>query len=152
MDYVKDKNNLLTHSQWSTGEYDNTLSIVDWTGQKSEISSNYSSVGETSYKITRIEDSQYWSDIILAQSLSSYTVSCNIYSPSANGYLFAVTRYSDGTTTDSYVGFTAMDKIQSVSCNGIVTSGKTVSRVTLRIAGGSKDNSVYMDNPSIVGS
>ena len=51
---MKDTKNLLTHNQWSAGEYENSPEIFEKEPNITKICSNdYSDIGEQSIKITK---------------------------------------------------------------------------------------------------
>ena len=61
---VKDKDNILTHNQWSGGEYDkNSQSDINLSTATVIISDEHSSNGEYSYKVTPSSETGYFNII-----------------------------------------------------------------------------------------
>lgn len=79
---MKDTNNLLTHNQWSAGEYENKNTIFDKSNKMKEaLSNSYSNIGEQSIKITKQESGAYSRLFYLDNIINkTFTVSASIKS------------------------------------------------------------------------
>ena len=141
---MKDNNNLLEYNQWSCGEYDNILSGVNnGAGQTTEISNNWSSIGEKSFKISRISNTSPWSGCRIQTNKNEITASCDILALSTCT-LSIVIDYSDESQTYNNVAIYPSNSVQNVSVHFDNSSGKTVTKASLRIT--NVTSFVYIDN------
>ena len=79
---MKDTNNILTHNQWSGGEYDGNTGGMETNGIL--ITSNdYSNIGENSFKIINNVDITRYGGIIpiSATAGKTYTFTATVYTP-----------------------------------------------------------------------
>ena len=99
---MKDTNNLLSHNLWSGSEYENKTNEIIPNGLTIIPSNEFSSIGETSFKIIRTGTNNYLSIDIksLLTNNKSYTVYMDIYSPTTEGAVGL--RDTNGSTTVSY--------------------------------------------------
>ena len=75
---MKDTNNLLTHNQWSAGEYENTPEIFSVKPYVNNIcTNNYSDIGEQSIKITKLQSSGSYARIMYNNGISNKTVTAS---------------------------------------------------------------------------
>ncbi|MCR5027401.1 MAG: hypothetical protein K6A34_08175 [Methanobrevibacter sp.] len=141
---MKDNNNLLSYNQWSCGEYDNVLSGVNnGSGQTTEISNSWSSIGENSFKISRVAETSSWSECRVQTNKNEITASCDILALS-NCVISIVTDYSDGSQAYNSVNIYASNSVQNASVHFENNTNKTITRVSLRISG--VISLVYIDN------
>ncbi|MCR5026980.1 MAG: hypothetical protein K6A34_06035 [Methanobrevibacter sp.] len=142
---MKDNNNLLSYNQWSTGEYNNSLIGVN--GGLCQISNEFSSIGEYSFKIIR-DSAHNWVELRTNAEGNSFTGSCNIYSL-VDGECLLICTYTDNTQSYSNVLFYGNNNIQNLSVSIDKNPDKTLNYLSLRIKLAS-DSFIYMDNPSII--
>ena len=75
---VKDNNNLLSHNQWSAGEYENYPEIFYTAPMTDRICTNeYSSIGEQSIKLTKKADSGTYARASYDNSIINKTVTAS---------------------------------------------------------------------------
>lgn len=141
---MKDKSNLLTHNQWSAGEYYDTISQTH--GLSSQMSKDFSTIGETSYKIIRSSElNRYW-ELRVKTTGNIFTASCQICS-NIKGYFNILLVYVDGSEEYNQISFSGNYNVQNLFISK--NANGEVSRVSLRIV--INNNSlVYLDNPSII--
>ena len=146
---MKDTNNLLTHSQWSSGEYSNPTNIATGLGQKYQISNKFSSIGENSIKITRIGDEKTWTEARTYNvSKNTFTISCDVLAK-CSGRLYFVAIYTDNTQDFSFTEFNVKDDVQHITTVGTINQSKTISFVSIRVMVERVGGFVYADNFSI---
>lgn len=150
--YVKDKSNLLDYNAWSCSSYShNVAGIFDGSGQQTEVSDQYSEIGDSSFKITRISDTQYWSEFRLNQQVSSFAGGLSIYTPNNQVQIFTLIIYGDGTQNLAQTTVPANNETQHITLNSpSYDSTKEITRITLRISLTENVNDYcYIDNASI---
>ena len=109
---MKDTNNILSHNLWSGSDYENKTNEIIPNGVTITPSKEFSSIGESSFKIIRTGTNNYLSIDIksLLTNNKTYTTYMDIYSPTTNGSI--ILRDSNGNNTVSYSAGAA---IQTVS-------------------------------------
>ena len=109
---MKDTNNLISYNLWTGSEYENKTNDIIPNGLIITPSNEFSSIGESSFKIIRTGTNNYLSINIknLLTDNQSYTVYVDIFSPTTDGSLLL--RDVNGTNSVSY---SAMESIQTVS-------------------------------------
>lgn len=149
---VKDKNNLLSYNAWSCGSYSHDLTgMSDGTGQSTEVSNQYSEIGDSSFKITRNTNTQYWSEFRLNQQIVSFVANLTIYTPNNPVQIVTVILYDDWSQNVASLNVPANNESQHITLNSpFYDSTKTILRITLRIALPENVNDYcYIDNASI---
>lgn len=147
---MKDTNNLLGHNSWSCGDYDSLAGTSTSSVQTMIVSNEHSTIGESSFKLTRIGDGA-WSQIgSVDGQFNGISASADIYSPLTNGAFFVQFRYSDGSYTQSTVYFNRNDNFYSISVTIYNDSSKTVSSCNVRVQGFTTDSPVFIDNVSLI--
>lgn len=141
---MKDTNNLLSYNQWSCGEYENILTGVNnGAGQNTVISNTWSSIGENSFKISRIGESSSWSECRVNTNKNEITASCDILALSYCT-LSVVVDYSDNSQNHNSVSIHSSNSVQNVSVHFENNTNKTVVKASLRIS--NVTSLVYVDN------
>ncbi|WP_296862184.1 hypothetical protein [uncultured Methanobrevibacter sp.] len=139
---MKDTNNILDHNQWSA-DYDETPNaFICGSGMKVYVTNEYSSIGESSFKIVKTGTTQVWVEVRQTSNKTSFTGTIDVYNPYENGALILVISYSDNSQSSTNVGIPFNDDLQTISASINAVSGKTVSTVALRVS----LNNAYVDN------
>ena len=146
---MKDTNNLLTHSQWSSGEYSNQTNIATSLGQKYQISNEFSSIGENSIKITRVGNNVIWTESrIYNPSKNTFTCSCDILAKN-RGQVYFVAVYGDTTQDVVFTDVEVKDDVQHITVSGSINQSKPLSFVSIRFIIRDIGGFIYVDNISI---
>ena len=139
---MKDTTNLLDHNQW-VADYDETPNVfICGSGMKVYVTNNYSSIGESSFKIVKTGTTQVWAEVRQNSTATSFIGTIDVYNPFENGALILVITYSDNSQSSTSVGIASSDDLQTVSASINAVSGKTVSKIALRVS----LNNAYVDN------
>jgi len=139
---VKDNNNLLDHNQW-VADYDETPNgFICGRGMKVYYNNNYSSIGESSFKIVKTGTTQLWAEVRQNSTATSFIGTIDVYNPFENGSLMLVITYSDNSQSSTSVGIAVSGDLQTVSASINAVSDKTVSEIALRVV----LNNAYVDN------
>ena len=139
---MKDTTNLLDHNQW-VADYDETPNgFICGSGMKVYATNNYSSIGESSFKLVQTGTTQVWAEVRQNSTADSFTGTIDVYTPFENGSLMLVITYSDNSQSSTNVVIFSSDDLQTVSASINAVSGKTVSKISLRIS----LNNAYVDN------
>ena len=146
---MKDTNNLLTHNQWSAGEYGNTIPVI-LVNMLGVITNNYSDIGEQSLKLTKNASSGSYSRIIYNQSIinKTVTVSAHIRTVDTKAQLLLSELDSNDNTiqtgtvnipTNSYGTFTSS-----------LISGSNNSKFVIHFGNiGGQNSDIYVDDISL---
>lgn len=146
---VKDKNNLLSHNQWSGGDYNpNLIEISNGNGVETIISDEYSYNGDHSFKITTISNTQTWAEIRVNQLLNDSQGKLTIYTPENNMSVYLLITYDDYTQDSSSVSVYSNSNPQDITIPlPQYDSSKTFLRISLRISFPAQmDNYCFIDN------
>ena len=139
---MKDTNNLLDHNQW-VADYDETPNgFICGNGMKVYVTNEYSSIGESSFKIVKTGTTYFWAEVRQTSNKTSFTGNIDIYNPYEYGALFLVITYSDNTQSSTRVNVSPSDNLQYISASINADTGKTVSTIALRVS----FNNAYVDN------
>lgn len=99
---MKDNNNLLSHNQWTAGEYGNSIPVM-LVNTIGVITNKYSNIGEQSLKLTKNASSGSYSRIIYNQSIinKTVTISAHIRTEDTICQLLLLELDSNGSTIQS---------------------------------------------------
>lgn len=109
---MKDTSNLLSYNLWSGSEYSEDTSEIIPNGLTITPSSEFATIGEKSFKITRTGTNNYLTIYItnLLTNNKTYTVYIDVYSPTSTGSIIL----RDGAGTNS-ISYSAINSVQTVS-------------------------------------
>ena len=138
---VKDTNNLLTHNQWTSGDYTNDL--TDFTRiQSSKITNQYSTIGESSINLNRI-DNTWWINVPANLSTTGdYTFSIDILNKSDSVAL----RFQANGSAVTTLNIPTSDSWQTYSISASLTN---LTNVYLQILNYTYDG-IYIDNIRLI--
>lgn len=143
---MKDNNNLLSHNQWSAGEYENYPEIFYTAPMTDRICTNeYSSIGEQSIKLTKIADSGAYARVSYDNSIINKTVTASAMIKTNNrGELILIEISGNNIITTNRVTIPAGScAVFTVSLN----SGNDNSRFGIQFSNhGDKYSSIYIDD------
>ena len=138
---MKDTNNLLTHNQWTSGDYTNDL--TDFTRiQSSKITNKYSTIGESSINLDRI-DNTWWINVPANLSTTGdYTFSIDILNKSDTVTL----RFQANGSAVTTLNVPTSDSWQTYSISASLTN---LTNVYLQILNYNYDG-IYIDNIRLI--
>ena len=95
---MKDNNNLLSHNQWTAGEYENYPEIFYTAPMTDRICTNdYSSIGEQSIKLTKLGSPGSYARVSYNQSIINKTVTASVTIKTENATVLLILLERDGT-------------------------------------------------------
>ena len=143
---MKDNNNLLSHNQWSAGEYENYPEIFYTAPMTDRICTNeYSSIGEQSIKLTKKADSGTYARASYDNSIINKTVTASaMIKTNSPGQLVLLEISENTLITQNMVTIPAGScTVFTVSLN----SGNDNSRFGIQFSNhGDKYSSMYIDD------
>ena len=88
---MKDTNNLLTHNQWTCGEYANNPEMFNIAYLVNRVCTNkYSDIGEQSIKLTKLGSSGSYARVSYNQSIINKTVTASATIKTENATAFLI--------------------------------------------------------------
>ena len=143
---MKDTNNLLSHNQWTAGEYENTIpaTLANTIGV---ITNNYSDIGEQSLKLTKNASSGSYSRIIYNQSIinKTVTISAHIRTEDTICQLLLLEVDSNGSTIQSRTVNIPSNSYGTFNISLI--SGSNNSKFVIHFGNiGGQGSDIYVDN------
>jgi len=148
---VKDNNNLLTHNQWSAGEYTKNISeLTCFTGFDVMVTNEYSIIGEHSFKCERINENNHWAQSTVLGEYTNVQGKSIIYTPLGRSSLYIVFYYSDGSFSTGGVTVSRSDEPQLITLNLQSDPDKEVTSVALRILIYAINQPCYWDDLSLI--
>lgn len=144
---MKDNNNLLSHNQWSAGEYENSKAqSMDW-GATVYKTNEYSIVGESSLKVIRTE-STHGVRFNYSNSIINKTITARLSLRTENTIWVALREMNSNDvinqTTSSFTGIGDVELLLSSSNNN--------SSFQIQLYGIPDGNIVFVDNLRLVSS
>ena len=144
--FVKDTNNLLSHNQWTAGEYGNTIPVI-LANMLGVITNNYSDIGEQSLKLTKNAPSGSYSRITYNQSIinKTVTVSAHIRTVDTNAKLLLLELDSNSSTIQSRTVNIPSNSYGTF--NTSLISGSNNSKFVIQFSNiGGQGSDIYVDD------
>ena len=143
---MKDTNNLLSHNQWTAGEYENTIptTLANTIGL---ITNKYSYIGEQSLKLTKNASSGSYSRIIYNQSIinKTVTISAHIRTEDTICQLLLLELDSNSSTIQSITVNIPSNSYGTF--NTSLISGSNNSKFVIHFGNiGGQGSDIYVDN------
>lgn len=143
---MKDKKNILNHTQWSAGEYDNNITTFNNNTDASKIllTNEWSKMGESSLKITKIAESGFSVYTILNYTEHDKKVvfSARVKTGNNSAYIHLIEQQRNTSINNTRVNIPS-NTICTISTS-LITSNSN-DRLRLQF-----ENNLHVDNISLI--
>lgn len=142
--FVKDKDNILTHTQWSCGEFSNTVPGFNHVRAELSLNSDWCSKGDVSLKAVNLQNQNdgYIYITLNAEEYDAYTFNCKINNQGETSSVRLQALDSEDSASNLITVSTPTKQITPVELTGNIPEGYSKIRITIHCVHGV----VYIDD------